>query len=943
MLYYLKQEVIGSQAQKVLDGADASEIKIWVPEPDNSELPALWWDPISDKCLLLGVFKHGYEKYNTIRADPTLCFLERVGRPDEKAIAAEQRSNDFMDGDVDDPEYKPAPTLVKDEMEDDAASPGDLVVAENPGEGSSVYWPSASALTARLRRLITASQRFTKSRQILHIHQTQSQAQPTLMLPTALCPLPPSLSQTLNPKMAAKIERQQRWTRREEADFYRVVSTFGVVFDPTIGRFDWTKFRAMARLHKKTDESLQKYLCAFSAMCRRVCRLPPKEGATVVKGFDEDSVASLSMTQDDTQDATVANGSHSHLFQGGGYTLAVSYWPKDRVIINRLDSVCQAVLKGKWPGIRRVYEPGSSVASFYTTKLMETTSSPSEDPSASPQGSKVTKHVAENKEFSVKLNNEGGLKLTFQKQGLPVKRPLDSEEGPQAQQQYLARLQELQNASDTGLTDISKPQYSYQNGVMNGAVEGQPMVKKRRGRRKNVEGMDLLFMNRNRVPPGWGGIGQVGLPVAPLPGYSQSSADSESRVPVINLKDGTRLAGDDAPKRKDLEQWLKEHPGFVADTGAFIPMQFHFQDGRPKQKRHRCRNPNKIDVNSLTGEERVQIINRRNARKVIGGAFAPPLKDLCRFLQENPEYGVPPEWADVVKQSGYLPESMFDRILTGPIVPEEVSRRGRRPKNPLARAAAAAPKPTGSSLGLSPLLTNGLLPGVDLSSLQAFQQNLQSLQSLQLTAGLMGLPSEASNMAANNLAAMFPMMLSGVSGLPNLLSVGGLLGKEGAASAEGQGKGNVSSGLDQPGSKVDNKAERTEASNTSPSNSNTTSPGSPNSLSLNPLLLSSMIYPGMILTPGLNLPVSATQSQSANNEPVPTAASAATQDPKQPAAFKDKVGEGDIVCEETQEDEEESAEQKDNSGPEGSEKASSSSSASGSSSSSDDSDSSDED
>lgn len=35
----------------------------------------------------------------------------------------------------------------------------------------------------------------------------------------------------------------------------------------------------------------------------------------------------------------------------------------------------------------------------------------------------------------------------------------------------------------------------------------------------------------------------------------------------------------------------------------------------------------------------------------VGGAFAPPLKDLCRFLQENPEYGVPPEWADVVKQS----------------------------------------------------------------------------------------------------------------------------------------------------------------------------------------------------------------------------------------------------------------------------------------------------
>lgn len=113
--------------------------------------------------------------------------------------------------------------------------------------------------------------------------------------------------------------------------------------------------------------------------------------------------------------------------------LAASYWPKvrqpigwffsnakhkndlstssrrrptqDRVIINRLDSICQAVLKGKWPGTRRVYEPGGAVASFYTTKLLDNANSLSEDPSASPQGSKVTKHVAENKEFSVKLND----------------------------------------------------------------------------------------------------------------------------------------------------------------------------------------------------------------------------------------------------------------------------------------------------------------------------------------------------------------------------------------------------------------------------------------------------------------------------------------------------------------------------------------------------------
>lgn len=74
-------------------------------------------------------------------------------------------------------------------------------------------------------------------------------------------------------------------------------------------------------------------------------------------------------------------------------------------MINRLDSICQAVLKGKWPGVRRAYE-GNAVTSFYTTKLLDNTSTLTEDPSASPQGSKVKKHVADReKEFSVKIND----------------------------------------------------------------------------------------------------------------------------------------------------------------------------------------------------------------------------------------------------------------------------------------------------------------------------------------------------------------------------------------------------------------------------------------------------------------------------------------------------------------------------------------------------------
>lgn len=38
----------------------------------------------------------GYEKYNSMRADPALRFLERVGMPDAKAVAAEQRGTDVL-------------------------------------------------------------------------------------------------------------------------------------------------------------------------------------------------------------------------------------------------------------------------------------------------------------------------------------------------------------------------------------------------------------------------------------------------------------------------------------------------------------------------------------------------------------------------------------------------------------------------------------------------------------------------------------------------------------------------------------------------------------------------------------------------------------------------------------------------------------------------------
>lgn len=116
---------------------------------------------------------------------------------------------------------------------------------------------------------------------------------------------------------------------------------------------------------------------------------------------------------------------------------------------------------------------------------------------------------------------------------------------------------------------------------------------------------------------------------------------------------------------------------------------------RPKQRRHRCKDPTKLDINSLTGEERVPVVHKGTGRRVrhtcfpsllnkfscekssnspqyeaekagktpnsdltstcppsqLGGAMAPAIKELSRWLDANSEYYVAPDWADVVKHS----------------------------------------------------------------------------------------------------------------------------------------------------------------------------------------------------------------------------------------------------------------------------------------------------
>ncbi|KAK0144812.1 Chromodomain-helicase-DNA-binding protein 7 [Merluccius polli] len=1248
MLYYLRQEVIGDQADRILEGADISDLDVWIPQPLHAEVPADWWNAEADKSLLIGVFKHGYEKYNSMRADPGLYFLERVGMPDAKAIAAEQRGADMMtdgvEGEEEDPEYKPLRMTFKDEMDEFTNSPLEDAMETDPeaksgesgrvggasGPAGRLYWPAASALTARLRRLVTACQRSNR-RELLRQEalrrpdgRRRRRFTPSLAMMSSAEGGAAYLQEggvfmaegggaylaksgPFVPEAAAHAalmgdsslffkERRQRWTRREEADFYRVVSTFGVVFHTQRQGFDWAQFRAFARLDKKTDESLEKYYYSFIAMCKRVCRMhvktdtelpdptliidpiteerasrtlyriellrrireqvlphpllterlllcqpspdlpdwwecgrhdhdlllgasrhgvsrtdyhilndpqlafleahrhshahkggaPPrhtpaamadnvatplltpaemasaasaaaaavakeeakeevkeedeekeveekkgeeeeekkevkvkdetegetqqagdgKEEAVVVeeenkedldspkkevkkeemevltlteeeqkdtstaeekkpsepigsdqdqeetrkkggeeetreegeeeettkspqkegqeepeeegrppaspkspttersqeedeeeeeeekmdeddksekssqaeasapseqKNFDEESIVSLTAsTRDETRDGfggpdELPEPSALPGLQERSY--AFSFWPKDRVMINRMDNICDAILKGKWPVNRRqLFDfpgnllPGYGAAATSATAVAPATESPLQRRSLA-ELSMAAAHAAYSGSDDITLSparaceshtptfHEDPLSTTVPRQRRRRRRKVEIEAERAAKRRNLmdmvAQLRESHAATDTqnhamdltkgmhhkaatslaGFSNViaTSPSLKAQMELLqqqvppsghraNGSLDADlPIMRRRRGRRKNVEGLEMLFMD-NKRGGGGGGVrrkiqdkkcSQMRTPRAPrlLEGRGVLEASRAQRGAGVSgqspaprppasaaLQDGETAAA----SNQELRDWLQKHPSYTMDMTSFTPKSDDAmsQLSKPKQKRHRCRNPNKIDINTLTGEERVPVVNRRNGRKIDvlflsrwAGAMAPPMKELSRWLLENPEFAIAPDWTDIVKQSGFLPEAMFDRLLTGPVVREEgVRRRGRRPKSEIAKAAAAAQAAAASQAaqatlasaasstgGLNPLLLNSLLGGMDLSS-------LQSLQSLQLAAGLMAFPPSSDPNAAAAAASMLPLMLPGMGGLSNMFSLGGLFG-----------------------------------------------------------------------------------------------------------------------------------------------------------------------
>ncbi|KAM9719285.1 chromodomain-helicase-DNA-binding protein 8 isoform 2-T2 [Menidia menidia] len=782
MLYYLKQEVIGEHADSVLKGVDIRDVDIWMPEMEQQEVPAGWWDSEADRSLLAGVFKHGYEMYTTMRADPCLCFLERVGRPDDKAIDAEQHTGDAELGDdadydkySEDPEFKPASRHTKDLFEEpDSMNVDDEISVEDkagpvatesaPSQSGACDWPSSSSLTARLRRLITAYQRSYRQEQLKIEAEAKGDRR------RRRC------EQASKLKEIARQQRQQRWTRREECDFYRVVSTFGVekvkkepgLPEGADADFDWNRFRTFARLDKKTDESLSRYFRCFVAMCRRVCHLrpgrdeDPAELAQTVAPITEERASRtlyrisllrrlrervlphpsleerLPLAPSSSElpawwllpdhDRQLMLGAALHgvsrtelsIFADPQFTFAAA---RDDFVLNQqappppppppqappLMALIQPkpellVAEGKeeeadaggrllgaalptpplahhagkardqgW-SFKRSRERGersggrkgeggsdsdSDSDSGSSSSERSGGSDDSGDSEEEPEGGvmKVGDVDEENSLLSTTLSQDGmpppdPLRVDWPKDRVLINR-LDnlctlvlSGQWPSGRR-YLPEAQ-LNPSSEllgdeAAYTRVVRKPSGTPTGLGGEGEDGEFTVKLLK-----EEGLKLTFSKQALMPNGSGG---------------ESSSRKKRKDAELSDLDGLHDALERAPRRRDPPTWLKENPDYEVE-GDMLELLVN----RSKRKRRR-----RTDK-PLTGTEKVKLINMRTGKKV-GAAFCPMLQDLREYMEENPDSAVAPEWSETVRNSGFLPESLFHRLLNEH---SEIPKKSRR-------------------------------------------------------------------------------------------------------------------------------------------------------------------------------------------------------------------------------------------------------------------------
>lgn len=261
--------------------------------------PAPWWGENEDRCLLLGICKHGYQQYLAMRNDPEFTFYGRKYDDSQSGVLEDDDappSNDKNDDSSRQASAEPAPfiakkTAIKRDDDSDYEDRNDKDYSDDEdfdGKNKVYVWPSKADIGMRLRRIIAAflreranSNRKKKLQEKVEKKENDRQTRQRQ-----------KETRAAQRQRAKQSEVSNRWTKKNKSDFLKTLMSFGVERDED--DFLWARFKEIAGLDKKTDDALTQHYREVYAACEESVKRYVSEGGQTAPaaGADETPVSS---------------------------------------------------------------------------------------------------------------------------------------------------------------------------------------------------------------------------------------------------------------------------------------------------------------------------------------------------------------------------------------------------------------------------------------------------------------------------------------------------------------------------------------------------------------------------------------------------------------------------------------------------------------------------
>ncbi|ORX99732.1 hypothetical protein K493DRAFT_257065 [Basidiobolus meristosporus CBS 931.73] len=255
MLYTIRDKIVQKDVQ------ESKDVKI--PKVTGA-LPVDWWGVEEDRDLLIGICKYGYQQYRELRQDPELCFYGRK----------------YIDKDEgNDPEQNGASEQTNGHDSNKEMGDADKQAGENM---PALMWPSRADLGVRLRRIIAAFHR----EQLAEQRKSRSSEKEKEKKQQLIEKMKRKEELQVEKMRAKQEEAALRWSKKDMADFYRTLASFGVENLPD-GTRTWEKFRELSTLYNKPDSLLD---AQYAHMIKTAEAVIDSDGAGVASTGEHEGV-----------------------------------------------------------------------------------------------------------------------------------------------------------------------------------------------------------------------------------------------------------------------------------------------------------------------------------------------------------------------------------------------------------------------------------------------------------------------------------------------------------------------------------------------------------------------------------------------------------------------------------------------------------------------------